>query len=113
MQGPNNVPLEKRFYLEVVYPIESKVDPKYFFFENTTRLGQVLDKVASAGKIENLNNQANARVGNQKGHTHLCQKLQLISLKTGEPMALNVQLKSAQLTSGDAILLEYESSKAF
>lgn len=42
--------------------MESKVDPKFFFFESTARLGQVLDKVAAAGKIENLNNQANARV---------------------------------------------------
>lgn len=42
--------------------MESKVDPKFFFFENTTRLGLVLDRVATAGKIENLNNQANARV---------------------------------------------------
>eukprot|EP01126_Amoeba_proteus_P030025 TRINITY_DN2973_c0_g1_i1.p1 TRINITY_DN2973_c0_g1~~TRINITY_DN2973_c0_g1_i1.p1 ORF type:complete len:168 (-),score=33.25 TRINITY_DN2973_c0_g1_i1:206-709(-) len=95
-QGPQDVPLERRFYLEVMYPMETSTPPKYFFFENTSRLGVVLDKVAAAGRVENKNNQAGSR------------KLQLISLKTGQPLPLNRQLKDcAEIVSGDSILLEY------
>eukprot|EP01127_Copromyxa_protea_P010910 TRINITY_DN2708_c0_g1_i6.p1 TRINITY_DN2708_c0_g1~~TRINITY_DN2708_c0_g1_i6.p1 ORF type:complete len:294 (-),score=28.81 TRINITY_DN2708_c0_g1_i6:27-887(-) len=96
-QGSESVPVADRFYLEIIYPMESNLKSAFFFFENTTRLGVVLDKVA-AGKVENKNNQANAR------------KLQLISLKTGTPLALNLQLKAIPgFSSGDALLLEYES----
>jgi len=94
--GSPKVAMERRVYLEVIFPMDSKVEPKFFFFDQEARFGVVLDIVAEAGRIKNQNN-----IGGAK-------KLQLISLKTGTPFALNTQLKSSQeLSSGDSILLEF------
>ncbi len=61
-KGNDSVPPEKRFYLEIVYPMESKVQPKLMFFNANATVGKVLDKAADAGGIENKNNQMNAEV---------------------------------------------------
>lgn len=89
--------MNKRFYLEVVYPFDSGVNPKYFYFNEDQRMGVVLDKCAQAGKIKNQNNLLGAA------------KLQLLSLKTGKIIPLNSILKSTKdVESGDAILMEYQ-----
>jgi len=98
--GDGRIPQEKRFYVEIVYPVDSKVDPKMFFFDPTKRFGQVLDQVSNAGKIKNENNIAGKP------------KLVLMSLKSGKPIPLNKALGdcSELVVSGDAILLEYEEN---
>jgi len=96
--GDGRIPQEKRFYVEIVFPVDSKVDPKMFFFDPTKRFGQVLDLVSNAGKIKNENNIAGKP------------KLVLMSLKSGKPIPLNKALGDCPelVVSGDAILLEYE-----
>jgi len=98
--GDNRIPQEKRFYVEVLYPMDSKVDPKMFYFDQTKRFGQVLDQVASAGKIRNENNVAGKP------------KLVLMSLKTGKSIPLNKVLGDCPelVVSGDPILLEYDDN---
>jgi len=96
--GANNIPEEKRFYLEVLFPMSSGGQPKLMFFNSSWSIGKVLDVVADAGRIENRNNQANA------------EKLVLVSLKSGQPLENSISLKdysdSKLLESGDSILLE-------
>lgn len=94
--GNANIPPEKRFYAEVIFPLESRVQPKLMFFNSNWTIGKVLDVAADAGGIENNNNQANA------------EKLRIISLKNGLPLENSIQLKDCQevLQSGDSILLE-------
>jgi len=94
----SNVPADKRFYIEVIYPLELQMDPKMFFFDESQRLGVVLDRVAEHAKIENQNNVAGAR------------KLVILSLKTGEPIPLGNALKDSKnlVQSGDAVVLEYQ-----
>merc|ERR1711879_68213 len=70
--GNDKIPPEKRYYLEVVFPIDSRVEPKMMFFDRTWSVGKVLDMVASAGSVENFNNRPNGPY-----------KLYLFSLKTG------------------------------
>jgi hypothetical protein len=94
--GNSKVPADQRFYLEVIYPIDSKIEPKMMFFDRENSIGKVLDLVADAGNVKNENNKPDAP------------KLHLISLKTGEPIPNSTLLKdlSASLQSGDPILLE-------
>jgi len=98
--GNASVPQDNRFYLEVIYPLESKSQPKLFFFSPGTTVGKVLDVAADAGGIENRNNQANA------------QKLCLVSLKTGQPLPTSLELKDLGeiLQSGDSVLLERQET---
>jgi len=98
--GPSSLAPDKRFYLEVVYPLDSKVDPKWFFFDENRKLGVVLDEVASAAKLKNNNNVPNAP------------KLQLFALKSGTLLPLNKSLKEMKETiaSCDPILLEYHEA---
>uniref|UniRef100_A0A6B2LCY2 AN1-type domain-containing protein n=1 Tax=Arcella intermedia TaxID=1963864 RepID=A0A6B2LCY2_9EUKA len=98
--GDNKVPMDQRFFLEVIYPVASNVEPKFFFFDKSKRFGNVLDFVASTGKIKNENNVAGKP------------KLVLASLKTGAPISLSKVLGQSQelVNSGDAILLEYEQN---
>jgi len=53
--GDQKVPADKRFYLEVLYPVAMNIQPKLFLFDQSKRFGQVLDHVADAGKIKNEN----------------------------------------------------------
>jgi len=94
--GNQNVPVEKRFYLEIVYPMESKIQPKLMFFNNNNTIGKVLDIAADAGGIENRNNKANS------------DKLCLVSLKNGHPLDTSLKLEDCGevLLSGDSVLLE-------
>jgi hypothetical protein len=92
--GDDRVPQERRFYAEVVFPIESGVPPKMMFFDTNYSVGKVLDLVADAGKIQNNNNKANA------------EKLHLILLKTGTPLPNDFTIgKIEGLVSGDSLLL--------
>jgi predicted nucleic acid binding AN1-type Zn finger protein len=94
--GQKNIPTERRFYLEVLFPMESKVQPKMMYFDSNSVFGLILDQIAETGRIKNQNNIADAK------------KLQLISIKTGKPFALNEKPKdSTAIASGDSILLEY------
>jgi len=99
-QGPPNLAPDKRFYLEVIYPSDSKVDPKWFYFDENRKYGVVLDEVATAGKIKNQNNLPNAP------------KLQLFALKTGEPLPLGKSLKDCRDVVGscDPVLLEFNDA---
>jgi len=94
--GDVNIPPEKRFYLEIVYPLNSKVQPKLMFFSSTATVGRILDIVAKEGKIDNRNNQPDA------------EKLHLISLKSGEPFPYSAELGSLlpKLKSGESLLLD-------
>jgi len=93
-KGDERIPPERRFYLEVVYPIESGVVPKMMFFDCNFSVGKILDKVAEEGKIQNDNNKANS------------EKLFIILLKTGTPLPNDLLLKEIDgLVSGDSILL--------
>jgi len=98
--GDQKVPADKRFYLEVLYPVAMNIQPKMFFFDQSKRFGQVLDHVAATGKIKNENNISGKP------------KLVLVALRTGKPIALGNKLEESKqfLTSGDAILLEYENN---
>jgi len=93
-KGDDRIPQERRFFLEVVYPIDSGVNPKMMFFDQNYSIGKVLDLVADAGGIENNNNKVNS------------EKLHLILLKTGAPLPNDSTLgKTENLASGDSILL--------
>lgn len=61
-KGPKNLAPEKRFYLEVIYPQDSKKEPTYFYFDEAKRYGVVLDTVADHAKIRNRNNVSGAEV---------------------------------------------------
>lgn len=92
--GDDRIPQERRFYLEVVYPVDSGVNPKMMFFDQNYSIGKVLDLVADAGGIENNNNKVNS------------EKLHLILLKSGTPLPNDATLgKVDNLSSGDSILL--------
>jgi len=95
-EGSSSIPPEKRFYLEVVFPMDSGVLPKQMYFNPAWTIGKVLDVIANVGDIENKNNSANA------------EKLHIISLRTGEPLNNSVTLISIgeTLQSGDSVLLE-------
>jgi len=94
-KGDTKIPPEKRFYLEVIFPIDSKQPSRYMFFNVTNSIGKVLDIIADTGGIENLNNKAGA------------EKLYLFS-KDGEPLDNDATLNdlSGKLKSGDCVLLE-------
>eukprot|EP00026_Physarum_polycephalum_P013708 Phypoly_transcript_14136.p1 GENE.Phypoly_transcript_14136~~Phypoly_transcript_14136.p1 ORF type:complete len:282 (+),score=25.85 Phypoly_transcript_14136:110-955(+) len=93
-EGDDKIPHERRFYLEVVYPIESGVNPKMMFFDSNYSIGKVLDLIAAAGKIENNNNKVTS------------EKLHVILLKTGVPLPNDGTLgKIDNLNSGDSVLL--------
>ena len=42
-KGDNRIASEKRIYLEVLFPMESKVQPKYMFFNKEWSVGKTLD----------------------------------------------------------------------
>ncbi|KAH3756692.1 zinc finger protein, AN1 type domain 2B [Pelomyxa schiedti] len=97
-RGDQNVPSERRFYVEVVFPFSSNLPTAYCFFDQSWPLGKVLDKIAEYGNIPNHNDQLDSP------------KLMLICLKTGIPLHLPSSLAETQaegiLASGDAVLLE-------
>jgi len=94
--GPKNVPVDRRYYCEVIFPMDSKVPPKMMYFDSNSVMGLVLDQIADAGRIKNQNNLTGVK------------KLQLISVTTGKPFVMNQQLKNCEsLVSGDTILLEF------
>jgi len=96
-QGSASVPAEKRYYVEAIFPMDSGVKPKLMFFNADWTVGKVLDVIADAGNVENLNN------------VHGAEKLYLISLATGEPLSTSAKLRDIDpsiLSSGGALLLE-------
>lgn len=54
--------MERRLYLEVIFPMESKVQPKMMFFDSNSVFGVILDQIAETGRIKNQNNVADAKV---------------------------------------------------
>jgi len=98
-KGDAKIPADKRFYLEVVFPLNSGVAPKLMYFDPRWSIGKVLDLVAEAGNIVNKNN-----VIQEKNS-----KLHLIALKTGEPLPNEKHLDTLSadvLQSGDAVMLD-------
>jgi len=98
-KGDSKIPADKRFYLEVVFPLNSGVAPKLMYFDPRWSIGKVLDLVAEAGNIVNKNN-----VIQDKNS-----KLHLIALKTGEPLPNEKYLDTLStdvLQSGDAVMLD-------
>jgi len=101
--GNEKIPLEKRYYLEVVFPMDSRVEPKLMFFDSAWSVGKVLDVVASSGSVENFNNKPNGPY-----------KLYLFSLKTGAILPFSSSLSEIEpnvLSSGDCVLLEMVANK--
>jgi len=98
--GKSNVPMDKRFYIETIFPLELKMESKMFFFDESQRWGVILDGIAESARIQNENNVAKAR------------KLILVSLKTGEPISLGKPMKETKnlVQTGDAVMLEYEDT---
>jgi hypothetical protein len=93
--GNKKVLEQDRIYLEVLYPVDSGIDPKWMFFDAKHPAGRALDSIAEEGKINNLNNLSTAR------------KLALVDISSGNPIKLHTPLKSL-FNNGDTILLEYE-----
>jgi predicted nucleic acid binding AN1-type Zn finger protein len=94
--GNSTLPMERRYYLEIIYPLDSKVEPKMMFFDPNQSIGKVLDLAANAANISD---------DPQKGQLHL------IALSTGEPLPNNQLLKDVKiLHSGDSVLLEWLES---
>jgi hypothetical protein len=93
--GNKKVLEQDRIYLEVLYPVDSGIDPKWMFFDAKHPAGRALDSIAEEGKINNLNNQTTAR------------KLALVDIAAGTPIKLQIPLKSL-FHNGATILLEYE-----
>jgi len=95
-KGDSKIPENKRFYLEVVYPLNSSIQPKMMFFNQEWSVGKALDVIADAGGVINNNNKPGP------------EKLYLFSLKTGEilPNSISLSGLSPQVCSFDAILLE-------
>jgi len=48
--------------LEVIYPLDSKIEPKMMFFDRENSIGKVLDIAADAGNVKNENNKPDAPV---------------------------------------------------
>eukprot|EP01103_Thecamoeba_quadrilineata_P020919 TRINITY_DN9254_c0_g1_i1.p1 TRINITY_DN9254_c0_g1~~TRINITY_DN9254_c0_g1_i1.p1 ORF type:complete len:301 (-),score=20.39 TRINITY_DN9254_c0_g1_i1:58-909(-) len=94
-KGNTNIPESKRFYLEVVYPTNSQIQPKLMFFNEEWSIGKVLDVIADAGGIINNNNKPGA------------EKLCLLS-KSGEVLPSSVPLNSLtpKVSAFDSILLD-------
>lgn len=98
-KGPPNVARTERFYLEVLFPHDSGVQPKCLFFHKASTVGKVLDLAAAAASIPNRNHLVPAH-----------EKLHVISLRTGEPLpfatSLAVLAYRKQLESTEAVLIE-------
>ncbi|RIA96015.1 hypothetical protein C1645_859812 [Glomus cerebriforme] len=55
-QGESSIPANARLYLSVDFPHDSNIHNKPMFFNKDWTVGKVLDKVATEGKIKNINN---------------------------------------------------------
>ncbi|CAG8535605.1 9910_t:CDS:2 [Funneliformis caledonium] len=55
-QGDSSIPANSRIYLSVDFPSDSKVPNKPMFFNKEWTVGKSLDKIATTGKINNINN---------------------------------------------------------
>lgn len=85
----------ERIYFEVLYPVDSGIEPKWMFFDIKHPAGRALDAIAEEGKVSNNNNISTAR------------KLALVDIATGMPIKLHTPLKTLFANSA-TILLEYE-----
>lgn len=93
--GNKKLTEQERLYLEVLYPVDSGIDPKWMFFDIKHPAGRALDAIAEEGKISNNNNISTAR------------KLALVDIATGLPIKLHTPLKTL-FANGATILLEFE-----
>lgn len=93
--GNKKLAEQDRIYLEVLYPVNSGIEPKWMFFDSKYPAGRALDTIAEEGKINNNNNVSTAR------------KLALVDIATGTPIKLHTTLKTL-FNNGSTILLEYE-----
>ncbi|CAI2174118.1 8787_t:CDS:2 [Funneliformis geosporum] len=55
-QGDSSIPVNSRIYLTVDFPSDSNVPNKPMFFNKEWTVGKSLDKIATSGKINNINN---------------------------------------------------------
>ncbi|RHZ89417.1 hypothetical protein Glove_14g45 [Diversispora epigaea] len=56
-KGDSSIPPDSRLYLTIEFPRDSNIASKPMFFNKNWTIGKVLDKIATEGKIKNVNNQ--------------------------------------------------------
>eukprot|EP00761_Pharyngomonas_kirbyi_P012368 gb/GECH01012395.1/.p1 GENE.gb/GECH01012395.1/~~gb/GECH01012395.1/.p1 ORF type:complete len:243 (+),score=51.31 gb/GECH01012395.1/:1-729(+) len=97
--GQASVQHKDRVFLDVFFPLDSRVQPLHMFFNRRWVTGKVLDKIAVQGKIPNTNN----RVSEEK-------QLALFNLRTQEKLpnskTLEQLLQDGKIKQRDNIILE-------
>ncbi|KND00068.1 uncharacterized protein SPPG_04409 [Spizellomyces punctatus DAOM BR117] len=98
-KGEKPVPLESRVYFRIYFPLESKIENQAMFFHKDWTIGRLIDNIAAAVKIQNMNN-----TGPED------KKLNLFHGDTGGHLATDATLSSListrRLQSGQALILE-------
>jgi len=97
-QGQASIPADKRFYLEVVFPLNKKLPSKIMFFDERWTVGKVLDEITNEGRIDNRN------------HLPGEEKWFVYSLESGQPLANSSKLSEAPISPFSAVLLEKASA---
>ncbi|KAL9657516.1 hypothetical protein ABK040_016781 [Willaertia magna] len=97
--GQSSIEQGDRYFLDVYFPIQSKVPPIHMFFHKGWKIGKILDKIAEQGKIINKN-------ATEQDKT---KRLNLFTFK-GEKLPTDKKLNeidSTILSNRDAVILEY------
>lgn len=97
LQGSAKVPDADRIYLEILYPFESALPPKWIFLNRNHAAGRALDEIAADAKLKNENNKPGAR------------KLVLVDLKSGDLLPLSSPMRTV-LSDSDIVMLDYEDT---
>lgn len=90
-KGDPKLDLEKRFYVEVHFPYDSKVKPMWVYLNKNFSVGKSVDIICDLGKITNRNDKPGQP------------KLYLFDLATGEKLSNLVVLRN--LKSGEMVWL--------
>ncbi|CAG8534653.1 11436_t:CDS:2 [Paraglomus brasilianum] len=96
--GDSSIPHESRLYLNVGFPKDTNVTTKPMFFDKSWVIGKVLDKIATAGKIRNVNNKMDVSKN---------ERLILVDQETNSILNVDDRLGDA-IESGGGVLLERE-----
>lgn len=97
--GQSSIEHEDRFFLDVFFPLKSRVPPVHMFFSRNWKVGKVLDRIASQGKIVNSN----------ATESDPSKRLNLFHIQTHERIPTDRKLvdPSVQLKQHDKVILEY------
>ncbi|CAG8483929.1 233_t:CDS:2 [Paraglomus occultum] len=98
--GDSSIPRESRLYLNVSFPKDTNVATKPMFFDKSWVIGKVLDKIATAGKIRNVNNKMDVSKN---------ERLILVDQETNSVLNMDDRLGDA-IESGGEVLLEREGT---